>query len=102
MKNFLILTAVLTVIFVAFIDTKARIEELDEIAATTQVQVERDPGVNKNDGTGIMQKYDTMHQPEFNQQPASPREQPMQTPQDNLSPRPQNKFTPSQPKNYMP
>lgn len=101
MKNFLILTAVLTVIFVAFIDTKARIEELDSIAATTQVQVERDPGVNKSSGDGIMQKFETMEQPEINKQ-ISPKEMPLQTPQDNLSPRPQNKFRPVQPDNYMP
>ena len=47
MKNFLVLTSILTVIFIAFIDTKARINELDEIAATTQVQVERKPEINK-------------------------------------------------------
>lgn len=95
MKNFLILTAVLTVIFVAFIDTKARIEELDEIAATTQVQVESTPVLNKSEGTGIKEKYNTIQPP---QTPpiTSTDTKPLQTSQDRLSPRPQDKFQPMQ------
>lgn len=96
MKNFLILTAVLTVIFVAFIDTKARIEELDEIAATTQVQVERKPDLNKSEGTGIREKYNTI-QPQQTPPITSPDTKPLQTSQDRLSPRPQDKFQPMQP-----
>ena len=63
MKNFLIMTAVLTVVFVAIIDTKARIEELDEIAATTPVQVEIKPDLNKSKGEGILNKFETTQPP---------------------------------------
>ncbi len=96
MKNFLIMTAVLTVLFVAFIDTKARIEELDEIAATTQVQVEMKPELNKSDGRGIREKYNTI-QPPQTQPITSPDTKPLQTSQDMLSPRPQDKYQPMQP-----
>lgn len=63
MKNFLILTSVLTVLFVAIIDTKARIEELDDIAATTPSQVEMKSDMNKSSGEGVMQKFESMQPP---------------------------------------
>ena len=100
MKNFLILTAILTVLFVTFIDTKARIEELDEVAAATQVQVEMKPELNKSDGSGIREKYDTIQPP---QTPpiTAPDTKPLQTSQDRLSPQPQNKYQPVMP-DYKP
>lgn len=95
MKNFLILTSILTVLFVAFIDTKARIKELDEIAATTQVQVEMKPELNKSDGSGIKEKFDTIQPPQM-QPLTAPDTKPLQTSQDRLSPQPQNKYQPMQ------
>lgn len=99
MKNFLVLTSILTVIFIAFIDTKARINELDEIAATTQVQVERKPEINKSSGEGVMHKFETMEHKDIT---PAPKVQPLQTQQDTLSPQPQNKFNTQKDKNYMP
>ncbi|MBS6603298.1 MAG: hypothetical protein KH301_06035 [Brachyspira sp.] len=99
MKNFLVLTSILTVIFIAFIDTKARINELDEIAATTQVQVERKPEINKSSGEGVMHKFETMDQKDII---PAPKVQPLQTQQNNLSPQPQNKFNTPKYNNYMP
>lgn len=47
MKNFLIFLCILTVSFIAFIDAKDRIAELDEIAANTPSQVEMKQSINK-------------------------------------------------------
>lgn len=101
MKNFLILTAILTVLFVAVIDTKARIEELDDIAATTQVQVERSPIMNKSKGDGINSNFDNMKNTNP-KEPNRPYVMPMQTTQDSLSPRPQAKFREKPKSPYMP
>ncbi len=101
MKNFLILTAILTVLFVAVIDTKARIEELDDIAATTQVQVERSPVMDKSKGDGVNANFDNLK----NTNPTEPNRPdvlPMQTSQDALSPRPQAKFNEKPKSPYMP
>lgn len=101
MKNFLIMTAVLTVVFVAIIDTKARIEELDEIAATTPVQVEIKPDLNKSKGDGVLQKFETMQPPDANN-PAAQKMPALQTPKSNVIQNPNKVFQPLETKPQMP
>lgn len=91
MKNFLILTGILTVIFMAVIDTKARIEEVDNIAATTPAQVEMKPDLDKTGGQGIMNKYDKIQPPKAPKAP-SLNSQPLQTQQDTRTPHPTKSF----------
>lgn len=58
MKKYLIAISVVAIGFVAIADTKARIEELDEMAANTPTQVEMKKDIPKTAGEGIQQKID--------------------------------------------
>lgn len=98
MKNFLILTSVLTVLFVAIIDTKARIEELDNIAATTPSQVEMKSDMNKSKGDGVMQKFESM-QPPNGHTTVDPKIDALKTPKTNNGPLNNNIYQPVTPYN---
>ena len=49
MKNFLILTSILIIAFIAFFDAKERLAELDSVAANTPSQVEMKQMINNPD-----------------------------------------------------
>ena len=55
MKKYLIAMAVTAVCVVAIADTKARIEELDEISANTPAQVEMKKNAPKSTGEGVQE-----------------------------------------------
>lgn len=56
MKKYLIAMAVTAISIVAIADTKARIEELEEISANTPSQVEMKKDAPTSTGAGIQQK----------------------------------------------
>lgn len=58
MKKYLIAIAVVAIGVVAIADTKARIEELDEMAANTPSQVEMKKDLPKATGAGIQPKIE--------------------------------------------
>ena len=60
MKKFLIAMAVTAVCVAAIADTKARIEELDEISANTPAQIEMKKNAPKSTGEGVQEKFDNM------------------------------------------
>lgn len=60
MKKYLIAMAVTAVCVVAIADTKARIEELDEISANTPAQVEMKKNAPKSTGEGVQEKIDNI------------------------------------------
>ena len=101
MKTFLILTGVLTIVFVAVLDTKARIDELDEIAATTPAQMEMKSDINKSKGKGVMQQFETS-QPPGSTNPVSPKIDMLRNPQSNTVPHPTKTFRPSRPQPQNP
>ncbi len=62
MKKYLIFLSILIIAFIAFFDTKGRIEELDEIAANTPSQVEMNQMMNKpkmQSNTESIKNYNT-------------------------------------------
>ena len=59
MKNFFIIFSIMTVGFLAFWDAKSRIEELDNVAATTPGQVEMKREIPKSDGSGVLEKTES-------------------------------------------
>ncbi len=56
MKNFLIILGILAVTYLAYIDTKERFKELENIAATTPAQVEMKSPIQKTKGEGVKNK----------------------------------------------
>lgn len=58
MKKYLIAIAVIAVGVVAIADTKARIEELDEMAANTPTQVEMKRDLPKTAGEGVQKRVE--------------------------------------------
>ena len=59
MKNFFILFSILTVGFLAFWDAKTRIDELENVAATTPTQVEMQRKIPYSEGKGVLNKIDS-------------------------------------------
>ena len=100
MKNFLILTSVLTVFFLAVIDTKARIEEIDEISAITPAQVEMKSELNQSKGEGVLEKFD-INEPQTTKNAAEPTSIPLQTQKNKLTPHPMKTFTPKKESNVL-
>ena len=56
MKNFFIIFSIMVVGILAFMDAKTRMEELDNVAATTPAQVEMKMDAPKSTGIGIKEK----------------------------------------------
>ncbi len=56
MRNFLIISGILAVTYLAYIDTKERFKELDDIAATTPAQVEMKTPIQTTKGDGVKNK----------------------------------------------
>ncbi len=57
MKKYFTAMAVTAVCVVAFVDTKSRIEELEEIAANTPAQVEMKKDAPKSSGEGVLDNF---------------------------------------------
>lgn len=58
MKRYLILFSLLVVGMLAFVDAKTRLNELEEVAATTPSQVEMKREIPQSTGAGIQNKMD--------------------------------------------
>lgn len=70
MKRYLILFSILVVGMLAIVDAKTRLDELEEVAATTPSQVEMQREIPKSSGAGVMNKLEnTPSQLAFPQNP---------------------------------
>ena len=93
MKRYLILFSILVVGMLAIVDAKTRLEELEEVAATTPSQVEMKREIPKSSGAGIQENMDnTPSQLAF---PKSPNNNPqVQNSPQKLSPQFRDSTTP--------
>lgn len=58
MKRFFILFSIMVVGMLAFVDAKTRMDELDDVAATTPGQVEMKREIPQSTGSGIQEQTD--------------------------------------------
>lgn len=58
MKRYLVIFSIMVVAMLALIDAKTRMDELDDVAATTPSQVEMKREIPKSTGAGIPQKME--------------------------------------------
>lgn len=58
MKRYLVIFSITVVGMLAFLDAKTRLDELEEVAATTPSQVEMKREIPQSTGSGILQKMD--------------------------------------------